>query len=237
MKKDVLDKILNTHKKWLKREDGGIRANLIRADLSYVDLRDADLRDANLSRANLSCANLSRANLSCVDLRDADLRDANLSRANLSCVDLRDANLSCADLSGAYLSCASLKGTNLSGAKGVLSATDYMQYKFGRTNDGYIVYKTFGGSYTASGKWEIKPGSVLTENVNFNRTENCGCGINVAPLEWVRGHYNGDIWRCLIRWEWLPGVCVPYNTDGQIRCERVELLSIVRMEDETNDND
>lgn len=207
MKKDVLDKILNTHKKWLKGEDGGIRANLIRANLSYVDLRDADLRDANLSRANLSC------------------------------VDLRDANLSRADLSGAYLSCASLKGTNLSGAKGVLSATDYMQYKFGRTNDGYIVYKTFGGSYTASGKWEIKPGSVLTENVNFNRAENCGCGINVAPLEWVRGHYNGDIWRCLIRWEWLPGVCVPYNTDGQIRCERVELLSIVRMEDKTHDDD
>lgn len=28
--------------------------------------------------------------------------------------------------------------------------------------------------------------------------------------------------------EWLPGVCVPYNTDGKIRCERVELLEVVK---------
>ena len=222
MEKYVLDKILNTHKKWLKDEDGGIRADLSRADLSRT----------NLSGTALGGANLSGANLSCADLRDADLRGA-----NLSCADLRDADLRDADLGGTYLSCADLKGANLSGAKGVLSATDYMQFKFGRTNDGYIVYKTFGGSYAASGKWKIKPGSVLTENVNFNRTETCGCGINVAPLEWVREHYDGEIWRCLIRWEWLPGVCVPYTTDGKIRCERVELLSIVRMEDETNDDD
>ena len=211
MEKDVLNRILNTHKKWLKGEDDGIRANLGGADLSYADLSYADL-----SRADLSRANLGGADLSCADL----------IRANLGGADLSYANLSYANLSG-----ANLKGTNLSGAKGVLSATDYMQSKFGRTNDGYIVYKTFGGSYAASGKWEIKPGSVLTENVNFNRTETCGCGINVAPLEWVRGHYDGDIWRCLIRWEWLPGVCVPYNTDGKIRCEEVELLEIVRMED------
>lgn len=50
----------------------------------------------------------------------------------------------------------------------------------------------------------------------------------VKLLKWVRGRYNGDIWRCLIRWEWLPGVCVPYNTNGKIRCERVELLEVVK---------
>lgn len=37
----------------------------------------------------------------------------------------------------------------------------------------------------------------------------------------------GDIWKVLIRWEWLCGVCVPYNSDGKIRCERVELVEIV----------
>ena len=30
-------------------------------------------------------------------------------------------------------------------------------------------------------------------------------------LKWVRGRYNGDIWRCLIRWEWLPG-CASHIT-------------------------
>ncbi len=66
------------------------------------------------------------------------------------------------------------------------------------------------------------------ENVNFCRADNCGCGINVAPLEWVQREYpNKPIWRVLIRWEWIAGVCVPYNTDGKIRCERVELLEVV----------
>ena len=163
----------------------------------------------------------------------ADLRHANLSGACLSGADLSSANLSGADLSGANLSgadlgCADLRHANLSGAQGVLSAIDYMQSSFERTNDGYIVYKTFGEQYVSPENWEIRPGSVLTENVNFDRTASCGCGINVAPLKWVRANYEGDIWRCLIRWEWLPGVCVPYNTDGKIRCERVELLEVVK---------
>lgn len=48
MKQEELSLILESHKKWLNNEDGGIRANLRDADLS-----DADLRDANLSNANL----------------------------------------------------------------------------------------------------------------------------------------------------------------------------------------
>ena len=49
----------------------------------------------------------------------------------------------------------------------------------------------------------------------------------MAPLDWVKRRNETGIWKVLIRWEWLPGVCVPYNTDGKIRCERVQLLEIV----------
>ena len=56
---------------------------------------------------------------------------------------------------------------------------------------------------------------------------------DVAPLEWARKKYPTDtIWKVLIRWEWLCGVCVPYMTDGKIRCERVELLETVSREEE-----
>ena len=82
--------------------------------------------------------------------------------------------------------------------------------------------------YAPPKSWVLKPGSVINENVNFNRCNDCGCGINVAPLEWVKSEYKGSIWKVLIRWEWLAGVCVPYDTDGKIRCERVELLEIVK---------
>ena len=152
----------------------------------------------------------------------ADLSDANLSDANLSGADLSDANLSDANLSGADLSDA-----DLSDADGLLSACNYLDAHFERTNDGYIAYKVFGGTYNPPEKWKIEPGSVIEENVNPNRTNTCGCGINVAPLAWVKAHYCGTIWKVLIRWEWLPGVVVPYNTNEKIRCERVELVEAI----------
>ena len=171
-------------------------------------------------------ANLSGADLSWADLRKADLRKADLSKANLS-----KANLSKANLSGANLSGANLGGANLSGAKELLSAVNFIDAHFERVTDGYIAYKTFNSEYAAPESWTIAEGSVITENVNFNRCDSCGCGINVAPLDWVKSHYGwrgGAIWKVLIRWEWLCGVCVPYNSGGKIRCERVELLEVVR---------
>lgn len=43
MTKELLDKILDDHKKWLEDEKNGIRADLQDADLRGADLRGADL--------------------------------------------------------------------------------------------------------------------------------------------------------------------------------------------------
>ena len=199
MTREKLQDILTQHQLWLNNESGE-RADLRGADLRGADLRDADLRDADLQDADLCRANLFRANLSGTNLSDADLSDA----------DLRDANLS--------------------DAKGLISAADYLARTFERTEEGYVAYKTFNATYRAPGDWVIAPGQVISENVNSNRCQSCGCGINVAPLLWVRDNYNTDthqVWKVLIRWEWLAGVCVPYMTDGKVRCERVELLEVV----------
>lgn len=137
--------------------------------------------------------------------------------------DLRGANLSEADLSE-----ADLRGANLSSTKGLLNTVNYLEAHFERTDAGYIVYKTFNGTYRTPEHWKIESGSVIEEVVNFDRCTECGCGINVAPLEWVKRNYrNKPIWKLLIRWEWLCGVCVPYMTDGKIRCEKAELLEVV----------
>ena len=203
MTSEQLNVILAAHKLYLAHEKGG---------------RMADLSGANLSGAKLGGANLSEADLSEANLSGADLREANL----------RGANLSWADLSRANLSEAKLGGANLSGAMGLLPAVNFLESHFERTVAGYIAYKTFNVIYTAPTKWEIKGGAVISENVNFDRCTECGCGINVAPLEWVKSRYgNAPIWKVLIRWEWLCGVCVPYMSDGKIRCERVELLEVV----------
>ena len=190
---------LELHEKWLNGENEGERANLI----------GADLIGANLSGANLSGANLS----------GADLRGAKLSGA-----DLRGANLIGAKLRGANLS-----GANLSGCTGLINPIDFIRKNFEHTDDGIIVYKTFDSTYSHPDRWDISENSVITETVNFDRCTTCGCGINVATLDWVRNHncVGKHIWKCLIEWEWLAGICVPYNTDGKIRCSMVRLLRVV----------
>lgn len=175
------------------------------------------LRGSDLRRADLSDANLRGA-----DLSDADLRGADLIRANLS-----DADLSYANLRGADLSDANLRGANLSGSHGLLDAINFMEAHFERTDEGYIVYKSFGENYTAPETWKIEPGEIIEETVNCDRTTECGCGINVAPLEWVRREGCNQPYKLLIRWEWLLGVVVPYNTDGKIRCSKAQILEAV----------
>lgn len=88
--------VLEKHRKWLRGEKGGERANLRRADLSDADLRDVDLSYADLCGAALCYADLRGANLLCanlwgVDLSYADLCGADLRYADLCNADLRDA--------------------------------------------------------------------------------------------------------------------------------------------------
>lgn len=207
MSNEKLREIPRKHKLYLLGEKEGERG-----DLSWADFRGNNLSYTDFREINLSGADFRGANLRYADLSGANLRYANLSGADLSCADL-----SCADLSYA----------NLSGAKGLLSPIDFLSKNFEKTNEGYIAYKTFNSTYSAPSYWKIEAGEIISENVLFDRCAECECGINVAPLEYVRDNYEGDIWKVLIRWEWLPGVCVPYNSDGVIRCERAELLEIV----------
>lgn len=212
---EELNKIIENHHHWLMADCPNWMD--MRADLSNTILHRADLSGAKLANADLRCADMEYANLS-----NADLSGANMECANLSGVDLSGANLRMTSIEG-----ANLIGANLSGAKGIMSAIDFLKKHFEFTEDGVIAYKTFAQYYNPPKKWVLEKGSILTENVNPCRTFECGCGINVAPIDWVKVRCIGDIWKVLIRWEWLAGVVVPYNSDGKIRCERVELIEIV----------
>ena len=191
------------------------------ADLSYVDLSYTNLSNTDLSYADLRNANLCNADLSYVDLYNA-----NLGNADLSYVDLYNANLGNADLGN-----VDLRGANLSNAKGLTNPIDYLNENFERTNEGYIVYKIFGLYYNPPAYWEIESNSIIQEEVNYNRCNNCGCGINIATKEWViKNNINKlPIWKLLIKWEWLPTVVVPYNTDGKIRCGKAMLLEEIKI--------
>ena len=181
--------------------------------------KTTEIFDYDLSEADLSGADLRGANLRGANLREANLRGADLSEANLY-----EANLRGADLRGADLSEANLREADLSGVLGLLESCAYIDAHFEKTDKGYIAYKTFGSFNTPPAYWTIEPDGIICENVNFNRTEECGCGVNVGTLEWVKENTTGQIWKVLIEWPWLAGVVVPYSTNGKIRCERVRLL-------------
>ena len=173
---------------------------------------------------------LSDADLSDADLCGADLRGADLCGANLRGADLSDANLRSADLRSANLSGADLRSANLSGAKGLISNSDWVKQNLKADKLGYICYKRIANDdntteYSPSPHWNIKPRALLTEVVNPCRTNNCACGVNVGTLQWCKNNYVGnDLWKCRIRWEDLPDVVVPYNTDGKFRTRKVYLI-------------
>ena len=169
-------------------------------------------------RANLSGADLSGADLSDANLRGANLSGANLRGANLSGADLRDA-----DLSGADLRYANLRGANLSGCKGLIEPIAWMSEELEKTEEGYIAYKSFNSNFTPPPHWEIKNDAILSEVVNPLPTSDCACGVNVAVKTWKDLPEKG-VWKVLIKWEWLPLVVIPYNTDGKFRCGRVKLI-------------
>ena len=55
MDNNKLNAILDKHRKWLNREEGGARADLSRSDLRGRYLRHSDLRHSDLREADLDC--------------------------------------------------------------------------------------------------------------------------------------------------------------------------------------
>ena len=155
----------------------------------------------------------------------------NLSGADLSGADLSGANLRDADLRGANLSGANLRDADLSGAEGVLDPITWMAENLKATAEGYIVYKRIGVDKTHRNPpehWIVASSEYLTEVVNPDRGTECGCGVNVGTRKWCGDNYTeAALWRCLIEWRDLPGVIIPFNTDGKIRASRVKLIEIV----------
>ena len=203
---------LEAHKLWLTDTAGGEQLLLMNYDLSYSNLSYSDLRYSDLRDSNLSYS----------DLCYSDLRGSNL----------RGSNLSGSDLSGSHLRGSNLSGSDLSGSQGLLDAGAYMAAAFDTNADGFIVYKFESSepTYRPNPAWTFEPGAVLEEVVNPLPTLDCACGVNVATKAWCKRTYDahtGKLWKCLIRWAWAPAIVVPYNTDGKIRCSKVELLEVV----------
>jgi len=139
--------------------------------------------------------------------------------------DLTDADLTRADLTGAVL-----RDADLTNIKGLKTAKEYLS-QFERTKNGIYVYKTFGAYYSPPNYWKIEPKAFIEEVVNPDRCTECGSGVNFATLDWIKNDSDAEtkpVWKCLIHWEDMADVVVPYNTDGKARCQRLQLIEVVK---------
>jgi uncharacterized protein YjbI with pentapeptide repeats len=123
----ILDRLMDVHEKFLRRQPGGRRAMIsyIQApglDLSCRRLAEADFTGANFERAKMAGADFERASLFCADMRGVDARGANFKRADIRGASLRGAiligaNFDQADMRQAMLARVDLaNGFQLSGS-------------------------------------------------------------------------------------------------------------------------
>ena len=180
MTQEELDKIIEQHQHWLKKDCEGWED--MRANLSEADLRWANLRMANLIGANLSMADLRWANLRGADLSMANLSIANLIGANLYGADLYGANLSGANLYGADLRWANLRMANLSMAN--LSDADLSEadeFRLGKVLDKPL-----------TGYKKTKEGVVITAEIPIGAIVFCingsKCRANLAKITDMDGY-------------------------------------------------
>jgi uncharacterized protein YjbI with pentapeptide repeats len=226
-------------------------ANMRRANMSDTNMRGANMRNTNMRDTNMSGANMSDTNMSGADMRDtnmsganmsgADMSDTNMRRANMSDTNMRDTNMSGANMSGADMRRANMSDTNMSGAnmsanlsqtKGIKDMSKWFSENFKNNTKGYIVYKAIGNTtYNLNQNWKIKKGEYLTENVNFNPTFECGCGVNFGTMDYIYNNYKEakEIWECLIEFQDLISTVIPYDTDGKGRCGRLKLIRCGRL--------
>jgi uncharacterized protein YjbI with pentapeptide repeats len=213
--------------------------NLKDADLSNADLQDIRLYKVNLQHANLENADLSSANLENANLENANLKNANLSYANLKNANFENALFLDTNLKNTNLENANLLHVNVSKTKGLLNPLNWLKENFEQNSDGFIVSRCFLSPYFKSrDKWVIEEGSVIEEISNLNPTQMYGCGVTFGTLELVKyevTRYNEkDIWMCLLAYEDLANLCVPYSTNSTARCAKLTLL-YKRKEDKNED--
>ena len=196
------------------------KVEFISTTLTNTDFQFSFIKDSKIKKCKLSFSRFNGTTCENTDFSGSYFFTVNFGHSVFKNCNFTDVYLNDANISNVDFSCT----------KGIMSQIDYCKQNFEFTNEGLIAYKVFNRFFTAPEDWKIEKGAVLTENVNYNKATECGCGINVATRKWIenvgtdKGWETLTIWKVLIRWEWLMGVSVPFESSGKIRCEKVELV-------------
>jgi len=202
-------------------------SNWTTVDVKYTDMSLTNFKKSKFHFVNFNNCDLEDSKFDSVEMTEVEFKISNLNRASFQNVKFNDDSIQ-------IIQC-NLYETNFSQSKGLLNPIDYLSENFEWNNDGMIVYKIFDHFMPTVWPDFKRSGDILTEEPNYDRTSNFSCGINAANQEWFQNinqsgtfervpKFSQDVWKCLIKFQWLPGVVVPYNPEGQIRCCRLQLI-------------
>lgn len=189
-------------------------------DMSESCLVGCNISNSEFKNVNLTNSKWDRSTVSSVNFQYSNLKKASMINVSFNNISFHEVNFT---------------DINLSESTGLLDPISYIDKNFEKTDFGIVVYKIFNCYYKQNPMWIIKKDSIIREEINYDRTCSCACGINVATGSWtlryLRDKVNDlDIWKCFIRYEWHSGVVVPYNTTGQIRTSRLQLFDKISKE-------
>jgi len=200
------------------------------AELSGINFCGSLLVNTRLASASIKNAHFNEAYISNSDLTYSNMQNSDMRNAKINSSDLRFSNFRGVNFRNAMIENTHFYGATLTKARGLLVPSEWMEKNFKKSKDGYIVYKRIGISTPYPGYWKgIEEGKILTETCNPDRTDENASGVNFGTFEWCSQHYKGsDLWECLIKWEWLPDVVVPYSVCSHARCEKLQLMKRIQ---------
>jgi len=216
-------------------EDASITSNIKFENIKFKHCRFTTIRSNNIIFKNCEFKNIAFSNCTLIA---SNFQNCIFKWSSFNNCNLRKINFTGSKFDQFSIYDSNTFGINLSNTFGLLKQSKFLN-KFKKTNDGIICYKTFNCSYKSNQNWKIEENSIIEEEVDFDRWNNCGCGINVATKKWVKyfartSHVDGllykklDIWKCLIPNDATPTIVVPYNSDGKFRVGKLKLLKKVK---------
>jgi uncharacterized protein YjbI with pentapeptide repeats len=193
-------------------------------NFSYSSIRKSEAKDTDFKN--------SKFNDYCI--YDSNLCNSNFSKSVLiytefSHVDLTNTKFIETEFKSSKFNCVNLRNVDFSKSKGLLNPIVYLQENFEWININgkleLIVYKIFDNCDQSN----MVLGSIIEEEVNYDRTLSDASGITVYNKEGVIDRLlktpSNNVWKCRIFPEWFPGIVVPYDPiPGKIRVSRISLI-------------
>lgn len=197
----------------------------------YCTFTKADFTNVSFKNATIYASHFRFSNILKLDAEESKFIDCDFDGATILLTNFKNSILKSSSFFNTAIEQVDFYGTDFSGVK-LVSSIDYVKKQFEQSKvGGFYAYKVFNYFRKVPSYWILEENQIISETVNYDRSLACGSGIHVGSFDYVKKMIKLNpamkelkIWKVYIAPEWLPGVVVPFKADGDIRCEKCQLI-------------